>query len=161
VADGLTVELRAAEPGDAEFLYRVFASTRTEELAAVPWPDDAKEAFLRMQFAAQDRWYHERMPDATYEVVVVGGHRAGRLYVDRREDEILIVDIALLPEQRRNGIGTGLLRELLAEADATDRRVTIHVERFNPARRLYERLGFTDAEDQGVYVLMVYANRAS
>jgi ribosomal protein S18 acetylase RimI-like enzyme len=161
VADGVTVELRAAEPGDDEFLYSVFASTRTEELAAVPWPDDVKEAFLRMQFAAQDRWYHEQMPDATYEVVVVDGERAGRLYVDRRDDEILIVDIALLPEQRRNGIGTRLLRELLAEAEATTKRVTIHVERSNPARRLYERLGFTDAEDQGVYALMVYANTAS
>ena len=59
------------------------------------------------------------------------------------------MDIALLPEYRGRGIGTALLEELLVEADATGRRVTIHVERFNPARRLYERLGFVEAGDPG------------
>jgi ribosomal protein S18 acetylase RimI-like enzyme len=147
-------ELRPVEPGDEEFLYRVYASTRTEELAVVPWDDDAKEAFLRMQFAAQDTWYHEQMPDASYQVVLVDGEPAGRLYVDRREDEIRIVDIALLPEHRGRGLGTALLRELLEEADAAGKPVTIHLERFNPALRLYERLGFAQVEDQGVYLFL-------
>jgi ribosomal protein S18 acetylase RimI-like enzyme len=146
--------LRPVEAGDEEFLYRVYASTRAEELAAVPWDDDAKEAFLRMQFAAQDRWYHEQMPDASYDLVLVDGERAGRLYVERRPDELLIIDIALLPEQRRRGLGTSLLGDVLAEADATGRRATIHVERFNPARRLYERLGFAGVAEQGVYLLL-------
>jgi ribosomal protein S18 acetylase RimI-like enzyme len=120
----------------------------------VPWDDAAKEAFLRMQFSAQDTWYHDQMPDASYQVVLVGGEPAGRLYVDRREDEIRIVDISLLPEYRGRGLGTALLRELLDEADATARRVTIHVERFNRALGLYRRLGFGQVEDQGVYLLL-------
>jgi ribosomal protein S18 acetylase RimI-like enzyme len=148
------VELRPVEPGDEGFLYQVYASTRTEELAAVPWDDAAKEAFLRMQFSAQDSYYREQMPDASYQVVVVEDELIGRLYVDRRDDEICIVDIALLPEHRRRGFGTALLRKLLAEADATGKRVTIHVERFNPALRLYERLGFVQVKDEGVYVLL-------
>jgi ribosomal protein S18 acetylase RimI-like enzyme len=120
----------------------------------VPWDDAAKRAFLRMQFQAQGSWYREQMPDASFDVVLVDGARAGRLYVDRREDEIRIVDIALLPEHRGHGIGTRLLRQLLAEADATATRVTIHVERFNPALRLYERLGFREVADHGVYLLL-------
>jgi ribosomal protein S18 acetylase RimI-like enzyme len=120
----------------------------------VPWDDAQKGSFLRMQFEAQDRWYREQMPDASFDVVLVQGERAGRLYVDRREDEIRIVDIALLPEHRGHGIGTRLLRQLLAEADASAMRVTIHVERFNPALRLYERLGFVQAADRGVYLLL-------
>jgi GNAT superfamily N-acetyltransferase len=120
----------------------------------VPWDDEAKEAFLRMQFSAQDSYYREQMPDASYQVVLVGGERAGRLYVDRRDDEIRIVDIALLPEYRGRGVGTRLLGELLAEADAIGKRLSIHVERFNPALRLYERVGFAQVEDKGVYLLL-------
>ena len=146
--------LRAVEPDDREFLYRVYASTRTEELAVVPWDTSQKDAFLRAQFDAQDRWYRENYTRATYEVIVAGGEPVGRLYLHRGEAETRIVDIALLPEHRGRGIGTELLRELLAEADAAGRRVTIHVERLNPALRLYERLGFSVAEDKGVYLFL-------
>jgi ribosomal protein S18 acetylase RimI-like enzyme len=90
----------------------------------------------------------------SYEVVVIDGEPAGRLYLHRGESEIRIVDIALLPEHRRNGVGTSLLRDLLAEADASGKRVTIHVERLNPALALYERLGFSVAEDKGVYLFL-------
>jgi ribosomal protein S18 acetylase RimI-like enzyme len=132
----------------------VYASTRAEELAVVPWDDAQKEAFLRSQFEAQDAWYREHYADASFDVILVDGQPAGRLYVLRRDAEIRIVDIALLPEYRGNGIGTTLLRDLLAEADAAGKRVTIHVERFNPALRLYERLGFCIAEDKGVYLFL-------
>jgi ribosomal protein S18 acetylase RimI-like enzyme len=147
-------ELRPVEPGDYDFLYRVYASTRAEELAVVPWDEGAKDAFLRMQFSAQDRWYHEQMPDASYEVVVVDGEPAGRLYVDRRPEETRIVDIALLPEHRGRGVGTILLRTLIAEAAGSGRKLSIHVEVNNSARRLYARLGFEPVGEHGLYVLM-------
>jgi ribosomal protein S18 acetylase RimI-like enzyme len=144
---------------------RVYASTRTEELAVVPCDAAQKSAFLRAQFEAQDRWYREHYTGATFEVVLVDGEPAGRLYVYRGEAEIRIVDIALLPEHRGNGAGSTLLGDLLAEADAAGKRVTIHVERLNPALRLYERLGFSVAEDKGVYLLLerppAYVNTAS
>jgi ribosomal protein S18 acetylase RimI-like enzyme len=146
--------LRPVEADDREFLYRVYASTRTEELAVVPWDQAQKDAFLRAQFDAQDRWYRENYTQATYEVIVVDGEPAGRLYLHGGETEIRIVDVALLPEHRGNGIGTSLLRDLLAEADAAGKRVTIHVERFNRALRLYERLGFSVAEDKGAYLFL-------
>jgi ribosomal protein S18 acetylase RimI-like enzyme len=159
------VELRPIEPQDAELLFRVYASTRADELAIVPWDEAQKEAFLRAQFESQDRWYREHYERASLDVVLVGGVPGGRLYVHRGESEIRIVDIALLPEHRGNGVGSALLRELLDEADAASKRVTIHVERFNPALRLYERLGFAVAEDRGVYLLLerspAYVNTAS
>ena len=107
-----------------------------------------------MQFAAQDRYYHDQMPDATYEVVLIEGEPAGRLYVDRRADEIHVVDIALLPEHRGRGLGTRIMCDVLAEADAAGKRVTIYVERFNRALSLYERLGFAHVDDEGVYLLL-------
>ena len=146
--------LRPAGPGDAELLYRIYASTREDELAAVPWDAPAKEAFLRMQFAAQDRYYHATFPGASYDLIVSGDDVLGRLYVDRGETAWVVLDIALLPERRGQGIGTQLLTEMLAAAEAAAKPVRMHVERSNPARRLYDRLGFRQIADQGVYLLL-------
>jgi ribosomal protein S18 acetylase RimI-like enzyme len=88
------------------------------------------------------------------QVIEKDGVSIGRLYVARWEREIRIMDIALLPEHRGAGIGTELLRELQDEARSAGKTLTIHVERFNPALRLYERLGFRQVEDKGVYLLM-------
>ena len=120
----------------------------------MPWDDAEKDAFLRMQFDAQDAWYRQNYLGATFDVVEVDGEPAGRLYVHRGGSEIRIVDIALLPAHRGSGTGTSLLGDLLAEADADGKSVTIHVERLNPALRLYERLGFELAEDKGVYLFL-------
>ena len=148
------ITLRPARDRDREFLYRVYASTREDELAVVPWTDAQREEFLRMQFAAQDSHYHTHFPDAAYDLVLRDGQPIGRLYVDRRPDELRILDIALLSEHRGGGIGTGLMRELLDEAARTGKAVRIHVEHNNPALRLYHRLGFTRVGDTGVYYLM-------
>ena len=120
----------------------------------MPWDDAQKDAFLRQQFDAQDAWWRENYADASFDVIVVDGEPAGRLYVHRGPSDIRIVDIALLPEHRGGGIGTSLLEELSAEADAAGKSLTIHVERMNPALRLYGRLGFSVAEDKGVYLFL-------
>jgi len=146
--------LRPARPEDREHLLAVYASTRAEELAPVPWTEEQKAAFVKMQFDAQDAHYKEHYEGATYEVIEVDGAPAGRLYVLRRPSEIRLVDIALLPAFRRAGVGTWLLAGLIAEARTRAVPLTIHVEMFNPARRLYERLGFAPVEEHGVYLLM-------
>lgn len=146
--------LRPARPEDREHLLAVYASTRAEELAPVPWTEEQKSAFVKMQFDAQDAHYREHYQGATYEVIEVDGVPAGRLYLHRTPKEIRLVDIALLPPFRSKGIGTRLLAELIAEAKKRGIPLTIHVEMFNPARRLYERLGFTPVEEHGVHVLM-------
>lgn len=149
-----SLSFRPAEDGDLEFLFGVYASTRQEELAAVSWSAAEKEAFLRQQFSAQHQFYHEHYPGASFQVVLVDGEPAGRLYVDRWSREHRIVEVALLPEFRGGGLGTALLRRVIAEADEAGKPVSIHVEVFNPARRLYERLGFVQVADRGVHVLM-------
>jgi ribosomal protein S18 acetylase RimI-like enzyme len=148
------VTLRPIGPSDSDFLFRVYASTRADELAPVPWTDEQKDEFLRKQFAAQSAEWSKNYPDADFAVVEVDGAAAGRFYVSRGRDEIRLVDIALLPEHRRAGIGTTLIRDLFAEADGRRLPVTIHVEVFNPARALYERLGFGAREEHGMYLFM-------
>jgi ribosomal protein S18 acetylase RimI-like enzyme len=151
--------LRPSGADDDAFLRDLYASIREEELSVVDWDDVQRAAFLRQQFDAQDTYYRKHYRPASFDVIELDGEVVGRLYVARWTDEIRIVDIALLPEHRGNGIGTSLLRELLAEADAAGKSVTIHVERLNPALRLYERLGFSVAEDKGVYLFLERPSR--
>lgn len=139
---------------DLPFLAELYASTRADELAQVPWSEDEKAAFLQQQFEAQHRHYAEHFRQARFDLVLEGGAPIGRLYVDRRPDEVRVVDIALLPEHRGRGLGSAMLRDLLDEARAAGLPVRIHVEQFNPAMRLYLRLGFRLVHDQGVYHLM-------
>ncbi len=146
--------LRAATPEDEQFLRAVYAGTRAEELARVPWSNEQKRAFTDMQFAAQDAHYRQHYPTAQYSIIEVQGAPAGRLYVDRCKNEIRVIDIALLPDHRRAGIGTKLLRELQDEARTAGKTLTIHVEKFNPALNLYHRLGFQQIEDKGVYLFL-------
>jgi ribosomal protein S18 acetylase RimI-like enzyme len=149
----MTAELRLRPVTDADegFLRTVYASTRTEELAPLGWPPEAVAAFCDQQAEAQHRHYRSHYPDASYDVVLVGGTPAGRLYVDRSPAELRIVDIALLPEFRGDGVGSRLLAGLLAESDRTGVPVRIHVEQHNPALHWYERHGFRPIADRGVY----------
>lgn len=148
------VGLRAASSQDEPFLRTLYASIRADELAQVPWTDEQKRAFTDMQFTAQDQYYREHYPTAQFLVIEQGGVPIGRLYVDRWPREIRIMDIALLPEFRGLGIGTKLIRKLQEEAASAAKALSIHVEKFNPALRLYQRLGFRPKEDKEVYLLM-------
>ena len=148
------VSLRPITPEDVPFLAAVYASTRWDELAPTGWSDEDKAVFCRRQFDAQSAHYRENYPGASLQVIENAGAPIGRLYVARWEREIRIMDIALLPEHRGSGIGTQLLRELQEEARSTGKSLTIHVERFNRALALYQRLGFKEIEDKGVYLLM-------
>jgi len=149
-----SIRLRPVIPADEEFLARVYASSRADELAVTGWSEELKADFCRRQFDAQSAYYAENYPGASFQIIERDGWPVGRLYVDRWEKEIRIVDITLLPEFRGSGIGTKLLRELQEEARAAGKSLTIHVERFNRALELYQRLGFEQIEDKGVYLLM-------
>ena len=151
------VRLRPIAAADQLFLCRVYASTRQSEMALVSWSEAEKEAFLRMQFEAQHSYYQDEFPKAAFQVIELEGRPIGRLYVDRRPDEIRLIDITLLPEFRNAGIGSQLLHDLLGEAAAADKPLRIHVERFNPALQLYQRLGFRQVEERGAYYLMEWS----
>lgn len=148
------LSLRLITPEDVPFLAGLYASTRWEELAPTGWSDEEKTIFCRRQFDAQSAHYRQHYPEAAFQIIERDGEPIGRLYVARWKQEIRIVDISLLPDFRGSGIGSQLLRELQDEASAAGKSLTIHVERFNRALQLYQRLGFEQIEDKGVYLLM-------
>lgn len=156
------VRLRPLREDDAAFLRRVYASTRLAELAPLGWSDAQLDAFIDMQNEAQRRDYWRNYDTSRFLIVTCDGVDAGRLYVERREDELRIVDIALLPEWRGMGVGAGLIGNLFDEADAAGLPVRIYVEQMNPAQRLYLRLGFKFLDETfGIYRLMERVPRAA
>ena len=153
-ASSAVVTLRPTADTDREFLVALYGSTRADELDQVEWGPGEREAFVRMQFEAQDTDYRARNPHGTFDVILRGDQPVGRLYVDRRDGDIRIVDISLIPAARGAGVGSSLITALQAEAAAASCRVSIHVEVHNPAAELYSRLGFVEVSERGVYRLM-------
>jgi GNAT superfamily N-acetyltransferase len=143
--------LRLALPEDEQFLEAVYASTRAEEMQLVPWTDEQKQAFVRMQYRAQRQSYQDQYPNSQVYVIEQLGQPVGRMIVDRSAASILLMDIALLPEYRNRGLGSALVRDLLDEADRLRKTVMLHVEDFNPAVNLYLRLGFVKTGTAGLY----------
>jgi len=150
----MAITLRDAAHEDAAFLLEVYGSTRADELALVPWSDEQKKAFVRFQFDAQHASYHERFPEASYQIILREGERIGRLYVLREDEAIRILDITVLPQCRNAGVGTSLIRELLNEGAQASKPVHIWVEHFNPSLRLFERLGFSKIQEDGFNCLL-------
>ena len=155
-AGGLKVLLRPATEADYEDLVRVYASTRAAELAQVTWWDDEQKlAFCRAQYGAQKEEYDARFPDAEYDVIELEGRTVGRIWIGRAEEEIRLLDIALLPEAQRRGLGAAIIDALIEEARASGKRLRHMVFMLNTdARRFYERLGFRAFEDYGGYLHM-------
>ena len=146
---------------DLPFLARVYASTRLEEVASTGWPPEVQQNFLAQQFDAQHRHYMASYPTAEWLVIERSGEGVGRLYMDEWREEIRLIDIALLPHARGSGIGGAILADLQAMAAATGKPLTIHVEKNNPARTLYDRLGFVRIDEHGIYDLMEWRRAPS
>ncbi len=126
-------------------------------MALTGWSEQQKEDFLRMQFHLQHTQYLQNYQNATFEIIIYNNEPSGRLYLDRREKEIRIIDIALLHKFRRRGIGSKILKDLIVEADKKKMVLNLHVEYNNPAMCLYEQLGFKKKEDRGVYFFMEWS----
>ena len=150
--DGATLILRPVTPNDDAFLLSVYASTRAEELVQAQWQPGQQEAFVKWQFEMQRREYDARFPDAEYDVIEIDGQPAGRIWIARTNEEIRLMDIALLPAFQNRGAGTMLVQNLIEEATAAKKRLRHMVFVLNnEAHRFYERLGFVEIDDLGGY----------
>ncbi|HXL09079.1 MAG TPA: GNAT family N-acetyltransferase [Candidatus Bathyarchaeia archaeon] len=144
--------LRPVTAADEEFLLSVYASTRSDELAQAPWSDEQKGQFLKWQFDLQRREYDVRFPDAEYFVIMIDDCPAGRIWIARDDQEIRLLDIAMLTEFQNRGAGTMLLRWLIDESKRAAKALRHMVFVLNQdAQRFYERLGFVVIEEFGAY----------
>jgi len=148
------ITLRPVTEADDAFIFNCYASTRAQELAQVPWSPEQKEAFVKMQYTAQKQHYAAEAPQASHDIIYVDAIPVGRIFLDRRQDALHILDITVLPQHRNHGIGSLLLRRLLDETGKLGKPVTIYVESFNPSVRFFERLGFQKDHEKGFHLLM-------
>jgi len=155
-----SISLRPVCADDESFLLEVYASTRAEELAATGWNQAEQDAFVKMQFAAQQAYYKSQFPQGEHRIILVNDQPVGRLYIAEEQDEIRILDITVLPSLRSAGIGTPLISGQLGRAQEAGKPVRIYVESFNRSLGLFERLGFTKIEEDGVNVLLEWRPRA-
>jgi len=143
--------LRPCKDADTPFLDELYAASRWEELAPIPWPDEAKRAFLYEQSRLQADHYGRHYPGAALCVLECAGAPSGRLYLYASAGEFRLMDIVVSAPLRGRGYATAIIRALQDVARTQSRSITLHVEPNNPVLRLYERLGFRLIEDRGVY----------
>jgi GNAT superfamily N-acetyltransferase len=153
------VTIRPVQSDDESFLRRVYASSRAEELAQTGWSEEEKQSFLQLQFTAQWQDYSNRFPDAEQSIVLHEGNPAGRIWVNRSNEEVRLLDITLLPEFRNSGIGAVLLQRLQDEARALVIPLRHAVYKDNlSAVRFYQNLGFAIIEDLVTYYIMEWTS---
>jgi ribosomal protein S18 acetylase RimI-like enzyme len=150
----MPLTLRPAQPEDDPFLLRVYASARADELAAVGWDTSRLEAFLKMQFTTQKLAYGAQFPEADHSIILRDELMIGRMLIDRRDEEIYLVDITVLAEHRGEGVGTSLIRDLQREAAAAGLPVRLRVMKTNRAISFYEHLGFSKVDESSTHFLM-------
>lgn len=156
------IALRPETEDDVPFLRRLYTSTRWDELAPIiDWTEAQKIAFCESQFALQRHHYRTYYAETDWGVIEHDGVPIGRIYVDRQNTVLMVVDIALVPEWRGRGIGTALMQAVCEEAAAVGKAVSIAVEKYNPAQTLYRRLGFREASDEGLYWFMEWRAAAT
>lgn len=150
-------QCRALGNHDLGWLPALYASTREQELQALPWPAATKQQFLAQQFAAQHQHYLAHYPHAHYLAIEHQGQVVGRCYIDESGAEDRLVDISLFPAWRGQGIGSALIQGQQQAAAERGRGLALHVMVHNTAaQRLYTRLGFVvsaESED-GLYLPM-------
>jgi GNAT superfamily N-acetyltransferase len=158
-----TLSLRPIQDEDLVVLSEIYGSTREEELKQVThWSDQEKQAFILQQFLAQHDYYQKNYIGAAFYLIFKNKTPIGRLYIHQnfQGNGIRIIDIAMLPNWRNKGIGSSILEDILTKATQLNKPVSIHVESFNPAKHLYERLGFEKiSETNGVYHLMEWKQK--
>jgi GNAT superfamily N-acetyltransferase len=160
-AAALGLSTRPESDDDLPFIADLYASTRAEEVAQTGWPVEIQRAFLQSQHEAQQLHYRRAYDGADWLVLIKDGAPVGRLYLWENAGDVRIVDISLVPGARGQGLGAAILRDLQADAAARGAALSIHVEVFNPARRLNDRRGFVLAEEKGAYQLMRWSPPAT
>jgi ribosomal protein S18 acetylase RimI-like enzyme len=157
-----TIAKRPVAAEDDCFLLKVYASTREEEMALVDWSKKQREVFLRSQLTAQRKDYESRYPASTHQVLLLDGEPVGQIWIATTDDEVRLLDIAILPKYRRRGLGTALLKELQEEQGRRGKPLRHCVYKENrTALAFYARLGFGVRDDLGLYYLMEWNSEDS
>lgn len=148
------IAYREVTADDMPFLRALYREVREPELALTAWDAETRERFADQQFELQDRWYRGHYPGAQLLAIEREGRLIGRLYLQAGADELRLIELTIAADERNRGLGTAIVTSVMELAATRGTPVTLHVEGFNPAMRLYARLGFRPGAANGIYVPM-------
>jgi ribosomal protein S18 acetylase RimI-like enzyme len=144
---------RAGAEHDA-LLLRLYVCQREQEVRALGWDAEQCRLFLALQWRARNASYAARYPDAVDQIVMSSDLPVGRILTAETPRALHLVDVALLPECRKHGLGSQLLRDLQRACARKAQTIVLYVACDNPARRLYARLGFVVVGEDQMYMRM-------
>ncbi|AVK82231.1 N-acetyltransferase [Lysinibacillus sp. B2A1] len=150
----MRVELKPITKDDDSFLYEVYVSTRRKEIDLWGWSAEQTQHFLEMQWYAQQVSYKQQFPEASHCIILSDDKYAGRLLTENLPQHLHLIDISILPSFQGNGLGTYLITKLQQTAKEENKPVILQVFQTNPARNLYERLGFQIVSTDDMYLKM-------
>ena len=150
------ISLRPAKAGDEPFLKRVHQSARHWEFAPLLQSGEAElyHKVMAQQYDAQHRFYFATYDSAQYGIIQWTSTPIGRLYVDYRDDEVRVLDIAILPDYRGRSIGRIVMTGLCLEAAMRRKPVRLCVHYLSRAQRFYQQLGFQQIGVEGPSLVM-------
>jgi len=152
------VELRAVEiPDDEAFLQELYFSTR-DDLRGLFGDEQQERQLMLVQYQGQKMTYAQEYPNSSHDIILFDGIAVGRLMLNRLDDAIHGIDLAVLPGYRNRGIGAEILQILFAEAADRSVPFRISVVKSNPAIRLYLRSGLIVDGETPTHVLMSWKN---
>lgn len=143
--------LRQATEADYAFLFHLHQASM-KDYVTLTWGWDE---------AVQQTLFRERFAPARCQMVVVEGREVGVLAVQHQSDTLFLANLQLLPDYQKQGLGTAIIQMLLGQASQQGIPVTLQVLKVNPARHLYERLGFRVIGETATHYLMSTASEAT
>jgi len=159
---GRTITLRSATERDEGFLYNLYKLSRVEEFSMTGINEMQFDMLMRMQYAARKATYESNYPEGRRDVVEVDGTDAGQIWVSSDDSQCRVIDVAIAGEFQNRGIGTILMKDLMAQATGAGMPLRCSIATNNPGSlRFHERLGFRITSGNEAYYQMEYAGEAA
>jgi len=153
----MDIQLRRKDENDSDFLFKLFGEIKIAELNAGSWPQQMQDQLIQMQFTAFEQSVKNEYPFSEDYIILHDSERAGRLQINKEVDHIRVINISLLPAYRNKGIGSGILKKIIQEAESANKPVLLEVDKVNTAVNLYRRLRFEVYEENEIKYGMKYA----
>ncbi|MBD2121193.1 N-acetyltransferase [Trichocoleus sp. FACHB-262] len=139
----MKVQFRQATEADFDFLNKMHAACLKEHVERIyPWNPDL---------------FGETFNPHLIRVILVNQIEVGMLQLLQCVGELYLGNLLILPKFQNRGIGTLILQSILDQGQASNLPVQLQVLKQNPAKRLYERLGFISVGETKTHYIMQYS----
>lgn len=141
----MKITLRSATPDDYDFLWHLHITTFKSYVTQIWGWDEVQQIAM----------FAERFNPQQIQIIQLIAQDVGRLDIDYRDDEVFLSLIAISPDYQGQGIGSHLIRNLIQQAHADHKPLTLRVLRPNPAQHPYQRLGFEVVKEDDIRLWMI------